>query len=712
MNFKLFSNRYAYFNSTAIPAILTCVFIFLFSLTSTHSVWSHSYRYNSDTELQAYLATTTGFKLIPSRAGQPVLKARHQQYNRACGIFSIAPIVEYMGYTRYQADSSFERSTNFLRHQTGECENGTCYSSDVLASNTLDVGYFASPEYIAQDIMRMNSYYSRRGYDPGNPQKQVDYLAFLDSVETGSADTRSCRGYYQSDSAQPYAECADSSYDFSTWLNSISNGCSNCTPSATDGMYAYFNRHAIFGCKDAKRFYLGGTMYKLDGVASWDGLEQEDVDQYREVLKSFIDQHIPLEGVIRYGGHFVTIIGYANLDSDGLPVDIIAVNPHLQRNASFSEGGCSGPRPLYWVFRNMNQPQFWISPSASYRPDFHICEDNTNTADQLTVFDNLAGFVSWMQHLELGCEAPEGWAHKLDKKLDLADNAALCSPEADVPEWGQCKSPIYATTVDCYREGNTTPHRQYIVYEDEFDYANRHYEIESRNTTCDDIRVTAGFTEESRRLESATIKRQGWNPDTKNWDTFQSWEQDSNSYIGMSTGLIGRRNVISWHSSWPTNYWLTASGLEETHTMRRSLITLQFQDGYKQEVAIGPKGPQPVPRVFINQQPNDIRLERSDAVTVGVSLDNGGLNDHADYWLAAVTPLGTVFLSPDGWTFEVIPLYQGSLIHADYIEFPAIPLSDFPLGFYEFYFAVDSIMDGDISVDRIYYDNNTMELFR
>ena len=214
-----------------------------------------SYRYNSDAELQTYLASTTGFKLVPSRAGQPILKARHQQYNSACGIFSLAPIVEYMGYTRYQPGSSWQRSTSFLRHQDGECENGVCYTSDVMATNTLDVGYYASPEYIAQDVMRMNSLYGSRGYVPGDPQKKIDYLAFLDDVESGDTLTTSCNWYYLSDSDQTYGECANPANDFSQWLNSIKNGCNSCDPSDTDGMYAYFNRQAIFGCKDAKRFY-------------------------------------------------------------------------------------------------------------------------------------------------------------------------------------------------------------------------------------------------------------------------------------------------------------------------------------------------------------------------------------------------------------------------------------------------------------------------
>jgi hypothetical protein len=578
-----------------------------------------------------------------------------------------------------------------------------------LSSNTLDVGYFASPEYIAQDVMRMNSYYSQRGYDSYDPQKKLDYLAFLASVEDGTASTHSCNWYYLSDSAAPYGECGNPSYDFSEWLNSISNGCSNCIPSATDGMYAYFNRHAIFGCKDAKRFYLGGSLRKGDGVFSC-SLEPGAVNRYRKVIKSFIDNHIPLEGVIRYGGHFVTIIGYANLDSDGLPLDIIAVNPHLHRNAPFGEGGCPGPRPLYWVFRNMDQPQYWIDPGKPYRTDFHICEDNSTTENQLTVFDNLSGFVAWMQHLELGCEAPDGWAYKLDQELDLPDSVALCSPEPDVPEWGQCISPIYATTVNCYRDGNNTPHRQYIIYEDEFDYADRHYEIETRNTTCNDITVTAGFVEANRTLESAVIKRQGWNPDSKQWDTFQTLEKDDNSYIAILTGQVGRRNVISWNRSWPTNYWFAASGLSETYAMRRSVITLAFHDGYKQEITIGPQGPQPIPRVFINQQSNSIGLEEFDTATLGLSLDNSGLTASADYWLVAVTPFGAAFWTPAGWTTLVTPLFQGSLMYVDYIGFPAIALNGFPLGTYQFYFAVDTIMDGHISFDNLYSDNVAMEV--
>ncbi|MEJ2023853.1 MAG: hypothetical protein P8Y00_02325, partial [Deltaproteobacteria bacterium] len=673
-------------------SVRTCTFLLVTCsiLFTVSPLWGHSYRYHTDAELQTYLATTSNFKILPSRAGQTILKARHQQYNSACGIFSIAPIVEYMGYTRYQPGSSWVRNTQFLRHQAGECEGGVCYGSDVTATSSLDVGYFASPEYIAQDVMRINSFYGQRGYNPNDPQKKIDYLAFLDKVENGSSLTESCNWYYLSDSSLPYGECADSAYDFSEWLKSIGNGCNTCTPTEPDGMIAYFNRYAIFGCKDAKRFYLGGSLYTLDGTPGWYGLSSAAVNQYRKVIKSFIDNHIPLEGVIRYGGHFVTIIGYANLDEDGLPLDIIAVNPHLHRNANFGEGHCPGPRPLYWVFRDMDQPQYWIAPDKTYRADFHICEDNTTTESQLTVFDNLSGFISWMQHLELGCEAPEGWAYKLDQELKLPGNAALCRPEPDVPDWGTCVAPVYATIVNCYRDGKSTPHRQYIIYEDEFDYANHHFEFESRNTTCDDISVSAGFEEGGRRLASATITRQGWNANAQNWETFQTWDQDTNSYVAMLSGQTGIRNAIGWYGSWPENYWLTASGLAEPDTMRRTVIKLAFEDGHTQEIFIGPKGPQPVPGVFINQQAHSIRLRKTDTAQLGVSLDNGGLTDPVDYWLAAATPLGVLFYGPAGWTNEIRPFYQGPLMHAGPVAFPPISLHAFPAGSYQFYFGLDT----------------------
>jgi len=112
----------------------------------------------------------------------------------------------------------------------------------------------------------------------------------------------------------------------------------------------------------------------------------------------------------------------------------------------------------------------------------------------------------------------------------------------------------------------------------------------------------------------------------------------------------------------------------------------------------------PVPDIKINGSDGPITLNQSDTLTLTVALDNNGQTDNADWWLAADTPFGLFFFTFDGWTDALMPGYQGPLSYLDSFEVLNMPVSGLPAGIYTLYFGVDTVMDGDVTWDSVYYD--------
>jgi len=112
------------------------------------------------------------------------------------------------------------------------------------------------------------------------------------------------------------------------------------------------------------------------------------------------------------------------------------------------------------------------------------------------------------------------------------------------------------------------------------------------------------------------------------------------------------------------------------------------------------------PDLKVNNSDGPITLNQLDTLTLTVALDNNGQTDNADWWLAAVTPLFDVFfyIRDEGWTGAWVPGYQGPLSYLDSFEVLTIPVSGLPAGTYTLYFGVDTIMDGDVTRDSVYYD--------
>jgi hypothetical protein len=116
------------------------------------------------------------------------------------------------------------------------------------------------------------------------------------------------------------------------------------------------------------------------------------------------------------------------------------------------------------------------------------------------------------------------------------------------------------------------------------------------------------------------------------------------------------------------------------------------------------------PDIKANGQDDALTLRKTDSVTLALALQNDGLADDADWWLAAATPLGLFFWTLSGWTDAWLPLYSGPLFHLNRFASPAIPLRSFPTGTYLFLFGVDRIMDGRVTLEDLYFDTVSIRI--
>ncbi|MDL1965940.1 MAG: hypothetical protein LWW90_04595 [Candidatus Desulfofervidus auxilii] len=112
----------------------------------------------------------------------------------------------------------------------------------------------------------------------------------------------------------------------------------------------------------------------------------------------------------------------------------------------------------------------------------------------------------------------------------------------------------------------------------------------------------------------------------------------------------------------------------------------------------------PVADIKVNGSDGPITLNQSDTLTLTVPVDNNGQTENADWWLAADTPFGLFFFTFDGWTDAWVSGYQGPLFYLDSFEVLNMPVSGLPAGTYTLYFGVDTVMDGNVTWDSVYYD--------
>lgn len=111
-----------------------------------------------------------------------------------------------------------------------------------------------------------------------------------------------------------------------------------------------------------------------------------------------------------------------------------------------------------------------------------------------------------------------------------------------------------------------------------------------------------------------------------------------------------------------------------------------------------PKHSPPIPTVFANNVTESIILMPNEPLTLTVSLDPSVyVGNQADYWVRALTPMGTFWLN-DRFEFsesdQPIRAYGGELLTIDNFTIFSLPVNALPPGIYTITFAVDDNLDG------------------
>jgi hypothetical protein len=168
-----------------------------------------------------------------------------------------------------------------------------------------------------------------------------------------------------------------------------------------------------------------------------------------------------------------------------------------------------------------------------------------------------------------------------------------------------------------------------------------------------------------------------------------------------------------------TNLWLGNDGymtafsatdppnfeVKPTDDIFQNLTKVEGLDYYRN--VMGRAIPEDVPPTIdikANGSDTPVTLFSGQALSITLDLDNHGRNDTADWWVAANTPIGLYFYTLSGWTTTMQPAYQGPLFRLPSFQILNMPASVLPAGTYTFFFGVDTVMDGTVTMGNAYYD--------
>lgn len=110
------------------------------------------------------------------------------------------------------------------------------------------------------------------------------------------------------------------------------------------------------------------------------------------------------------------------------------------------------------------------------------------------------------------------------------------------------------------------------------------------------------------------------------------------------------------------------------------------------------------PDIKANNSDGPINITQNDNLSVTVELDSEGNYAIADWWVLADTPFDWYYysLGVGSWVPGFYVTYQGALF--DLTPFEVLNISGLPKGTYNFYFGVDTNMNGFVD-EPLYYDS-------
>ncbi len=123
---------------------------------------------------------------------------------------------------------------------------------------------------------------------------------------------------------------------------------------------------------------------------------------------------------------------------------------------------------------------------------------------------------------------------------------------------------------------------------------------------------------------------------------------------------------------------------------------------------------EPVPEIRINGLTGLLTNRKGSSLMIAVELDAGSYSGNgADWWVLGTTPTGEWYYfdyTNSVWRYagsldDVSPTYQGTLSDLALLELYTLETSNLSEANYTLYFGVDTIRNGLIDYDRVYYDS-------
>jgi hypothetical protein len=480
------------------------------------------------------------FRIVQARNDQPTVAARHRQYGRACGFFSIAPIIEYLGYAHWEQYAHFFSGFNY------QIDNGDQFFEP------LDVGYYGSAEHLMASYINSHTEAFGQKYYYNLKQDEDEFLnAVGDDLNRIKRDCAcydiDCNFPFFFDQ-QAYGLCNPITNQFDEWMHYVVFGCGSkvhpgcgCAPTASCGALWFLNQ----------RLHTYSMSYPMAGCNDAHGMgpnNQSEIDDLRRIIKAFIDHNLPLLISVRAGGHWMTLIGYTDLDSDGLPRTAISVDPNF-----------GGKQPDYYIMQNIQDFSQWKLEGRK---------------------DSLNSIAPWNQHLDEACE-PGGWATKLDTALDNS-RFHLCSMPTN---WTPiCQPRFYGVKIMCLDNGK--------IKKEWFRYKESPFVAEDENVNCDQVIVK--YADGENLVKSAVIERFWYDNIVEQQGTERGlWKRIShyeNAYPIQDWDYDRGESfsVLIWDESWGEDYWIVADNLPGQYSKRRTTIELTLINNEKVTVEIAP----------------------------------------------------------------------------------------------------------------------------
>jgi len=509
-------------------------------------------------------------RLVQPRAGRSTPMAAHNQFNAACFFYAVAPVIEYLGYSRFEHQGRYSLPMFYRARggiQTFPLEVGYQGSAEDLLGKYVNnetlvrtiegdegaeiypCGFFdvelcqdpddklppgsaCDPEKDPRQTLRL-----REGdFPPAPPQSDTrtqvpcftatDYPYFRPGQEYGLCQNLSVSNPQATDR-------------FPAFLNEVLGGCGgpcSCDATARCGMYHFLNRalsirENLAGASDARNIQPENWLSDSPPSPAEETTQNKAA---RKIIRAFVDNNVPLLISSNGGGHHMPVVGYAHLDRDGLPEMAIAAD---------------STRLVYWTVHL--DTAFWHS-NARWFPN---------------------GMTPWNQHLGRGCE-PGGWAERLDADPQIPTAYRLCTMPAGAPL--HVVEPRYGIRLVCEREGRESIVLRTAV-EDPFI-------ADERTLACD--RVTLRYADGVTEVSSAQIDLFGYDAARSAWIHQRSVRHDRVTQSSREPGRKGLVSTVVWDANWRGRHWLTSPGIPDNRT--RATISLTLDDGHVARIEVAP----------------------------------------------------------------------------------------------------------------------------